>query len=306
MARYVVIRLVQAVPVLLGVSVIVFFLVRMTGDPAVLMLGPGAPKDAIEEFRAEYGLDRPLVVQFGQFMADAFRLDFGQSVREHRSAAAVVLDRLPATLQLAGAALAIAILVGVPLGVVAAVKARSWVGRSVFLATTVTQGVPVFYSALMLQLVIGARLGLLPTSGSAGLRYLVLPAVSLGLYFGAVVARVMRASMMEILPSPFLVTARAKGVSRLGVLTRHATRNAFVPVVSVLGLQFGNLLGGAVIIESIFGWPGIGRLALTSITARDFPVVQAVVLLSAVVFIVVNLAVDILYARLDPRIKYDR
>jgi len=291
--------------VLVGVSTMVFFALRLTGDPVVLLLQEGNPTQAdIQELRRALDLDRPIPYQYAGFLAKAVRGDFGRSFRYRTPALALVLERLPARLELACAAMAVALLVAFPLGTISAVNrgtATDFVTRTVSLLGA---SLPNFWLGLMLILLFAVRLCWLPASGYGGPRYLILPAITLGTALAGLLARLIRSSLLDILSAEYVRTARAKGLSEHVVLIRHAQRNALIPVVTVMGLQFGALLGGSVIVETVCSWPGVGRLIVDSIGLRDYPVVQAGVLLLATFFVVANLAVDLLYAALDPRISY--
>ncbi len=303
--RFVLRRLPQLIVVLFGVSVVTFSLVRLTGDPAVLLLGEGATKEAIAETRAELGLDRPLYVQYGLFLSNALRGDFGESLRYRQSAVSLFVERLPATLELAGAALLLALSIGMPIGVAAALRPQSVFDGLVRSLALVGQAVPGFYLGLVAIIVFGAQLHLLPTGGRGSLAHLVLPAATLAAFQIAVVARFARGSMLEVLGEDFVRTARAKGLQRSRVVVRHALRNALIPVVTIIALQVGTLLSGAVVTETVFAWPGVGRLAVQAIYARDFPVVQVTVMITAVLFVVINLLTDLLYVLLDPRVRVE-
>lgn len=306
MSNYIVGRIVQSIVVLFGALVISFVILRVVpGDPAALMLSDLATPDEIERMRSSLGVDQPFWVQFGIYLRQVAAGDFGVSYRSQTPALGLVLGYLPATLQLAAAALAITVLVAVPLGAVAAVRKDSWVDNLLSVFALIGQSVPVFWLGIMLILVFSVQFRLLPTSGQGGVTHLVLPAVTLAAAQIALVARIMRSSMLEVIRQDYIRTARAKGLSEATVLMRHALRNALAPVVTVLGLQVGTLLGGAIITETVFGWPGAGNLLVNAIGARDYPVVQAMIVISALVFVITNLIVDIVYVLLDPRVSYD-
>lgn len=296
-------RVPQLIVVLFGVSLVTFSLVRLTGDPAVLLLGEGATKQAITETRAELGLDRPLHVQYALFLANALRGDFGESLRYRQSAITLFTERLPATLELAGAALLLALAIGLPIGVAAALRPQSLFDGLVRGLALVGQAVPGFYLGLVAIIVFGAQLHLLPTGGRGTLAHLILPAATLAAFQIAVVARFARGSMLEVLGEDFVRTAQAKGLQRSRVVVRHALRNALIPVVTIVALQVGTLLSGAVVTETVFAWPGVGRLAVQAIYTRDFPVVQVTVMITAVLFVVINLLTDLVYVLLDPRVR---
>jgi len=296
-------RIPQLVIVLLGVSAVAFGLVRVTGDPVTLLLGEGATKEAIVEVRAELGLDRPLYVQYARFLGSALRGDFGESLRYRQSALSLFVERLPATLELAAAALLLALAIGLPIGVVAALRPQSIFDGMVRGFALVGQAIPGFYLGLVAIIVFGAQLRLLPTGGRGTLAHLILPAATLAAFQIAVVARFARGSMLEVLGEDFVRTARAKGLPKPRVIVRHALRNALIPVVTITALQVGTLLSGAVVTETVFSWPGVGRLAVQAIYTRDFPVVQVTIMVTAVLFVVINLLTDLVYVMLDPRVR---
>ena len=305
MRTYVVRRLWQSALTLVGVSVLVFVILRVVpGDPAKMLLPEGAPQSAIEELNRQLGLREPLYVQYGLFVQSVFRGDFGQSFQYRAPALRVVLERLAATVQLALAAMAITVAIGVTLGIVAAVRRGTGYDYASTVLAVLGQSLPNFWLGIMLILLFGVALRWLPTSGFESWRHLILPAVTLAAFPMALVARLTRSSMLEILGRDFIRTGRAKGLTERAVILRHALRNAAVPLLTVLGLQIGTLLGGAVITESVFAWPGMGKLVVDAIFFRDFPVVQTVLILSATVFVVINLLVDLLYTVIDPRIRY--
>ena len=306
MTKYIIRRIVQSIVVLLGALVISFVILRVIpGDPAVMMLSDLATPDEIERVRNSLGVDQSIWVQFGIYVKQVATGDFGVSYRSQMPALGLVLAYLPATLQLAAAALFITIVVAIPLGAIAALRSGSWIDNMLSGFALIGQSVPVFWLGIMLILVFSVQYRLLPTSGHGGLEHLILPAVTLAAAQVALVARIMRSSMLEVVRQDYIRTARAKGLSELAVVLRHALRNALAPVVTVLGLQVGTLLGGAIITETVFAWPGAGNLLVNSIGARDYPVVQAMIVISALVFVVTNLIVDIIYVLLDPRVSYD-
>jgi ABC-type dipeptide/oligopeptide/nickel transport system permease component len=305
MTGYVVRRLVQAVGVVLGVSIVVFCLVRLVpGDPARIMLPEGAPEEQVQAMRRILGLDRPIPVQYVIFLGQAARGDLGTSLFYGEPTVKVLLDHLPATLQLAGAALALSLLVAIPVGVISAVRRDTvWDFLGMGLAL-LGQSVPAFWLGLMLILVFAVYLGVLPPSGMGGPDHLVLPAVTLGAYLMSLTTRLTRSGLLDVLHEDYVRTARAKGLPERRVVYGHALRNALIPLVTVVGLQLGALLGGAVITETVFAWPGVGTVVFTAINARDYPLIQAAVLMLSLFFVFINLAVDLIYAYLDPRIHY--
>jgi len=305
MRAYVLRRLGQAALTLLGVSVLVFLVLRvLPGDPAKMLLPEGAPQSAVDELNRHLGLREPLHVQYAIFIQSVFRGDFGQSFQYRAPALRVVTERLAATAQLALAAMFLTGAVGVSLGIVAAVRRGTRYDFASTLFAVLGQSLPNFWLGIMLILLFGVALRWLPTSGFESWWHLVLPAVTLASFPTALVARLTRSSMLEILGRDYIRTGRAKGLAERAVVLRHALRNAAVPVLTVLGLQIGTLLGGAVITESVFAWPGMGKLVVDAIFFRDFPVVQTVLIFSATIFVLINLLVDLLYTVIDPRIRY--
>jgi peptide/nickel transport system permease protein len=303
MGRYLLGRAGQSLIVLLGVSAIVFFSLHLTGDPAALMMPADASREEIARFRAQMGFDDPVIVQYARYLGALLTGDLGTSLRFSQPALQLVLDRVPATALLAVAALAWSTLAGFLLGIAGAVRRDSWIDLLVRLVALSGQAVPVFWLGLLLIIVFSLRLRWLPTSGYGDWQQLVMPAVALGAYYMSAVTRLVRASLIDALSQDYVRTARAKGLSAWRITVRHALRNALIPVVTVQGMYFASLLGGALVTEIIFAWPGIGRLAVQAIQNRDFPLVQAVVLFAAFVFVVANLLVDIAYGILNPRIR---
>lgn len=296
-------RLIQTVPTLIGITVVAFSLVRLTGDPARVMLPPETPEEVREEFRQRFGLDQPLPVQYLTFVVRAVQGDFGDSIRYRTSALELVVERLPATAELGLTAILISLVVGLPLGVVAAVRHNTWVDRLARLIALTGQALPSFYLGLMAIVVFGAWLKLLPTGGRGELNQLVLPSVTLATFLIPIVVRFVRGAVLDVLRQDFVRTGRSKGLSESRLLWVHVLRNAMIPVVTIVGLQVGTVLSGAVVTETVFSWPGVGRLMVESIFTRDFPIVQTVVVVLALIFIVVNLLVDLTYSWLDPRIQ---
>lgn len=306
MARYILLRLVHTALVVFGVALIVFVLTHLGGDPASLLLPPNASADEIQAFRHAMGFDRPLPVQFLDFVGRLAHGDFGRSFRYDQPALDVVLERVGATLVLGAFALLLSVVVAVPLGIVAAVRRDSvWDALSLVLAMS-GQALPVFWLGILLIIVFAVNLRWLPASGGGDLKHLVLPGVTLAAYSLAIISRLLRSSLLEVLGAEYVRTARAKGLSERAVLLGHALRNASLPVVTVLGLQVGSLLGGAVITEEVFAYPGMGRLAVQAILGRDFSVIQAFVMLVAVIIAFSNLVVDVFYGWLDPRVAVTR
>src|SRR5438477_5191071 len=305
MRTYILRRLAQSALTLLGVSVLVFAILRvLPGDPARMLLPDGAPESAVAELNRQLGLREPLVVQYGLFLGSVARGDFGQSFQYRAPALLVVVERVPATVQLTLAAMVLTVLAGASLGVLAAVRQGTGYDYAGTVLAVLGQSLPNFWLGIMLILLFGVTLRWLPTSGFQGWSYLVLPSITLAAFPTALVARLTRSSLLEILGQEYIRTGRAKGLAEPVVVLRHALKNATIPLLTVIGLQIGTLLGGAVITESIFAWPGMGKLVVDAIFFRDFPVVQTVLILSATIFVVINLAVDLLYSVIDPRIRY--
>lgn len=306
MWAYIVKRLLLSIPVIFGVAFMVFAMVRIVpGDPARIIAGEAATQEIVEGIRKDMGLDRPLLKQFATFMGNVLRGDFGRSVRSKAPVAGEIAARLPNTIRLATAGLFVAVVVGVSAGIISAIRPYSWMDTVVMLVALAGLSMPVFWSGLMLILIFAVWLGWFPAVGTGGIAHLVLPAVTLGMSTAAIIARMSRSSMLEVLRSDYIRTARAKGLGEAAVVNRHAFRNALIPVITVVGLQMGTLLSGAVLTETVFAWPGIGRLLVEGILSRDYPIVQASVLVVAMAFVMVNLLVDVLYAVVDPRIHYD-
>lgn len=318
MTTYIARRVIGLIPVLLAISILVFMMLHLApGDPVLTILGASERTNldpgVIAQVRQEFGLDQPLHVQFFMFISKAVRGNLGRSFQTREDVLTMVASRLPATMQLTLASMVISLLVALPLGVISAVRQNSWVDNASMVFAAFGISVPRFWFGLILILIFSLRLGLLPTTGIGHiedglgdvLRHLLLPAVSLGLSMLALVTRMTRSSMLEVIRQEYIRTAWAKGLSSKVVIYKHALKNALIPVVTVVGMQFGGLLGGAVVTETIFSWPGVGRLAVNSILRRDFPMVQGTTLVLCFTFVVVNLLVDLLYTFLDPRIRYD-
>lgn len=303
MTGYILRRLLQTVLVVLGVSALAFGSMFLSGDPTMVMASESWTRDQIAEFRHQMGFDRPWLVQYLDFLSRAVRGDFGVSLRQQQPVFRLLLQRMPATLELATAAMLIALGIGIPAGIIAATRRNTVVDRLLMVGALLGQSMPVFWLGLLLAMIFAVSLGWFPVAGRGGWNHLVLPAVSLGLFSVAYNARMTRSAILEVLGQDYIRTAQAKGVSWRRVLTRHALRNALIPVVTVAGLQFGGLLGGAVITESIFAWPGVGRLTIQAIQGKDLPLVQASVTVLATIFVVLNLFIDLLYAVMDPRVR---
>ena len=304
--RFLIRRLLLTVPVLLGVATLVFSLIHLVpGDPVQAMLGESASPGDIAELRGRLGLDRPLYAQYGAFMKGLATGNLGSSLRTNQRVTTAILERLPATFELAFAAMLVATLVAIPLGIVAAVHAGTRVDGAATTLALIGISVPNFWLGPLMAIVFSVELGWLPVSGRGTLAHLVLPAVTLGAPLAAVLARMTRASVIEELHEQYVLAARARGVSPLRAVLGHAFRNSLIPIVTVLGLQFGAVLTGAVITETIFAWPGVGRLLIQSISFRDYPLVQGCILLIAVTYVAMNLLTDLVYGLLDPRIRYE-
>lgn len=306
MLQYTLRRVLIAIPSILGVMIIVFAMVRLApGDPAQLLAGEFADAETIELIRERFGLNQSIPEQFLRFVGGVAQGDLGRSTRSNREVTADLAVYFPNTLELALGAIVVAIVFGIPMGIIAALRPNTPVDLVVMLAALLGVSMPVFWFGLLAILIFSVELGWFPVAGRGTLRHLVLPAITLSASSLAIIARMTRSSMLEVLGQDFVRTARAKGLFGRAVVLKHALRNALVPVVTVVGLQFGALLAGAVITETVFTWPGIGSLLVQSILARDYPVVQGAVLLIAVSFIFVNLIVDLIYGYIDPRIRYD-
>ena len=305
MVKYIIQRLIAALPTLLGVAVVVFLMVRMLpGDPARVIAGLLATEEDVERIRQQLGLDQPLWVQFVTFIGRLIQLDLGLSARTSQPVLGEVLARLPYTVQLAVVAIVVATLTGVIVGVVAATHHNSRIDYVVSAVSLFGVSMPVYWLGLMLIVIFAINLQLLPAAGAEGPQSIILPAFTLASYTVGLIARMTRSSMLEVLRQDYVQTARAKGLHERVVIYGHALRNALLPVITVVGLQFGTLLGGAVLTETVFGWPGMGQLLVEAIFARDYPLVQGIVLTFSTLFIFVNIAVDTLYAYVDPRIHY--
>ena len=306
MGRFLARRLVLTIPVLLGVATLVFSLIHLIpGDPAQAMLGEAAPQADVEELRRQLGLDRPLIEQYGAFLRGLVKGDLGTSLRTGMPVTEQIVERMPATFELAAAAMFVAIAFSMPLGIAAAVRRGTAVDHAAMTVSLAGVSVPNFWLGPLLAIVFAVELGWLPVSGRGTWGHLVLPAISLGAALAAILARMTRATMLEELREQYVQAARARGVSRSRAVLRHAFRNSLIPVVTLIGLQFGAVLTGAVITETIFAWPGIGRLLIQSIGFRDYPLVQGCILLIALTYVGVNLLTDVIYGFLDPRIRYE-
>lgn len=306
MLRYILRRLLALIPILLGVSIIIFVLIRMVpGDPARQVLGPEATGEQVALLRQQWRLDEPLPVQYFYWLQRAVQGDFGRSIVSRVPASQEIATRFPATLALTTASMVVSIALGLFFGVVGAVKHNTIIDRFSMVAALLGVCTPSFWLGLMLMLLFSVKLGWLPPFGKGGLNHLILPALTLGTAASAIIARVTRSSMLEVLSDDYVRTARAKGLDERVVIVRHALKNALIPIITLLGLEFGGLLSGSVVAETVFAYPGLGLLLINSINNRDFPIVQGALLLFSVQFVLVNLLVDVIYARIDPRIAYD-
>jgi peptide/nickel transport system permease protein len=305
MGRYLVARLVSFVPVIVGVSILVFLMLHLVpGDPVSALVGDAPlPASELERLREQYGLNDPLYVQYGRFVGNALRGDLGRSLRTKRPVMEEIAEQLPQTIALAVVAMIFAIVLGVVLGVIAATHQHTWIDALSSVVALLSVSMPSFWLGLMLIFVFALGLGWFPATGQGGIERLVLPAVTLGWFAAAIIARLVRSSMLEVLRQEYVLTARAKGLRESLVVYRHALRNALIPTVTIVGLQFGTLLGGAVIVETVFARQGLGRLIVGGILQKDFPIVQGAVLITALVYVLANFLVDLVYAALDPRIR---
>jgi peptide/nickel transport system permease protein len=307
MQRYILKRLIQALVTLLVMSILVFILVRLTGNPAVYLLSPYATQEDIARITQQLGLDRPLPEQYRIFLFDALRGDLGRSISgAHDPVLEVILQRLPASLELAGVAVLISVLVGLPLGVLAATKKGSSLDTSARVLSLLGQSVPPFWLGIVLMYIFAVWLHLLPAAGYGDIRYLILPAITMSTVVVAAITRLTRSSMLDVLNNEYIKLARIKGLSERVVIWKHVLRNSLIPVVTFVGQFLPTMITGAIVIETVFAWPGIGRLAYEAALQSNYPVLQGVVLFIAILFISLNLVVDILYAYLDPRIRYTK
>ena len=303
MKFYILKRLFHSIFVLVGISLVVFIILHLTGDPAALLMPMDATPEQVAQFRKEMGFTDPVIVQYWRFFKGTLRGDFGQSFRHSQPALDLVLERMPATIQLTLAALFLALVIAVPVGIISAIKRNSILDHIGMTGALLGQSTPVFWLGIMLILIFSVTFQIFPSSGRGEIQHLVLPAITLGMFSMARTARMMRSSMLEVLGQEYIKTAKAKGLAPAIVILKHALKNASIPVVTIIGMELGTLLGGAVITETIFAWPGVGRLAIQAIYNRDYPVVQASVFILASIFVMVNLIVDLIYTYLDPRVK---
>lgn len=303
MKKYLGKRIIQAFIAIIGITLVVFLVLHVAGDSVTLMLPPNASFEEIEALKEKLGYDDPIIIQYFRFLGNAVRGDFGLSYNYREPALSVVLERVPATVTLAVTAFVIAILVSIPAGIIAAVKRNTFIDSVIRTFALLGQCVPAFWLGIMLMLLFSVKLNLLPTSGFESWSSLILPATTLGLFSSATFTRILRSNMIEVMSREYIDTARSKGLSNFIVIMKHAFKNALSSLLTVMGLQIAGLLGGAVITETVFGWPGIGRLLVQSINNSDFNVVEVIVIFMATSFVVINLLVDILYSVINPRIK---
>ena len=306
MRKYILRRLGYSVISLVLLSLTIFFFVRVTGDPAVLLVEPGASKADLDQIRQQFGLDRPLFIQYWHFVSSLVRGDFGQSFYYRTPVLELYLSRLPNSLMLAAAAMALSLLIGIPSGILAAVNVNGWWDRVGKIFSLLGLSLPSFWVGLVMILFFSVYLGWLPSSGAGTASHMIMPAFALGWFFAAAHMRMTRSSMLEVMGSEYVKLARLKGLPERLVITKHAFKNALIPVLTLAGINLVIMVNVAVVVETVFAWPGIGRLLYEGVAFRDFPVVQATVLLSGVMVVVVNLLVDILYAVIDPRIRLER
>jgi peptide/nickel transport system permease protein len=304
MLGYVFDRLIDTLLTCLAISFLVFAFLHLAGDPAHVLLPPEASREAVTELRRSLGLDDPFFVQYGRFLANAARGDFGESFVVRDKALLILLERMPATMELAISGLFLGVLIAVPLGILGAYRPRTGLDRIASAASVLGQAIPTFWLGIMLILVFAVHYRLVPVSGRAGLRSLILPSVCLGVYLAPVLMRLVRSGMMEVLTQDYIRTARAKGIGEWAVLLKHAFRNVSIPLVTMVGLQFGRLIAGTVVIEVVFSWPGVGWLCVKAVRTLDYPVVQASVVVLGAAIALVNLVTDLVIGYLDPRISY--
>ena len=303
MLRLILMRLIQVPLVILAVSLLVFVFLNASGDPVLLLLPFDASPEDVEEMRKALGLDKPLMVRYGIFLWDAIQGDFGVSLRSHQPALSIVLDALPATIELALAAMLVATVISIPLGITAAVKRGGTIDMAATVVSVLGQSMPVFWLGILLIMLFSVTLHWFPVSGRGGISSLILPAVTLGWYMNALMTRMTRTAMLEVLSEPYILTARAKGLPERLVIMKHAFRNARVPIITIWGLQAGTMLTGTVVTETVFSWPGLGRASIYAVAGRDYPVVLASIALFTLIFVTINLVIDLAYFVLDPRIR---
>ena len=306
MKNYITKRLLLFFPVVIGVMTFVFFMIHLVpGDPVELMLGENAMDSDRERLRTVLGIDRPIITQYFSFIINAFRGDLGRSIHSNMPVFTVIAERFPSTIELALCAIFVAVIISIPLGVISAYKQKSIFDNGSMVISLFGISMPSFWLGPILIIIFSIKLGWLPVSGRGGISYIILPSITLGTALSAILTRMTRSSMLDCLKEEYVSTARAKGLSEKVVIIKHALANAMIPIITIVGLQSGALLSGAIITETIFSWPGIGRLTIQAINTRDYPLLQGCVLIIALSYVTVNLLTDILYAYFDPRIKYE-
>ncbi len=305
MGRYVLKRLGQAVVVLFGVTLFVFIMLNLTGDPTDFMLEPGASEEAIAALRERLGLDKPLIVRYWVFLQGVVRMDFGDSYYYGQPAMELILEHLPATMLLASVSLGLAVLWSIPAGILSAMKRNSVCDMVIRFASFVGQAFPTFWLGLLLMLVLAVWLKVLPTYGYGSWQHLVMPCVALATHSAASITRLMRSSMLDVLNKEYIIATKAKGLGNVGLIGRHALKNSISSVITIVGMQFASMMGGSIVIENVFSYPGVGKLLVRSIQTRDFAVVEAGVFVIALFFVVINLLIDLSYALINPRVRYD-
>ncbi|MCP4023673.1 MAG: ABC transporter permease [Desulfobacteraceae bacterium] len=299
-------RLLSIIPVLLGISLLLFFMLRMLpGDPAQVLAGQMASPEDIEMIRTQLGLDQPVYIQYAAFLKRLVHLDLGRSARTQNPVTQEIWARLPNTILLALCAITLACAFGIPAGIIAAVRPYSWVDYLVTLASLIGISMPVFWLGIMMMILFSMTLNWLPAGGIGTWKHLIMPSFTLAAFVVAFIARMTRSSMLEVLSQDYVTTARSKGLQENLIIVKHALKNALIPIITVVGLQFGMLLGGAVLTETVFAWPGIGRLIVDSILARDYAMIQGTILIFGLLYTLINLLVDLIYAFVDPRIRYE-
>lgn len=305
MGRYIVKRLGQAVIVLLGVTLFVFIMLNLTGDPTDFMLEPGASPEAIAALREKLGLDQPLLVRYWIFLKGVVRLDFGDSYYYGEPALDLILEHLPATMLLASVSLGLAVLWSIPAGILSAVKRNSPCDTVIRFISFVGQAFPTFWMGLLLMLVLAVQMKVLPTYGYGSWKHLVMPCIALSTHAASSITRLMRSSMLDVLNKEYIIAAKAKGLGSFSLIGKHALKNSISSVITIVGMQFATMMGGSIVIENVFSYPGVGKLLVRSITTRDFAVVEAGVFIIALFFVGINLLIDISYALINPRVRYD-
>jgi len=306
MLNYLIRRLYLLIPVVLGVSTLVFLIIHLIpGDPVTLMLGDTALRSDIENLRKELGLNEPIYVQYLKFLLNTFQGNLGRSIHTNRPVIQTISERFPATMELAIGAIVVSLLISLPLGILSALKKDTIIDNGSRIFALLGISIPNFWLGPLLIILFSVKLGLLPVSGRGGIENLILPSITLGLGMSAIITRMVRASLIDVINENYIVAARAKGLRESSVVIKHALKNAFLPVVTIVGLQFGALLSGAIITESVFTWPGIGTLTIEAINRRDYPMVQGCIFVIAMCYVIVNLVTDLVYGLLDPRIRYE-